>query len=628
MPPLSLSERLQQPRPILADGAMATLLQTRAPISPNDCFDELNLTQPNLVQQAHADYVAAGADLIETNTFGANRHKLAERGLADQLAAINTAGVQLARAAIAQSGRDDVYVVGAIGPLGVRLKPYGWMRPEEARAIFAEQIAVLIEAGVDGLLFETFSDHEELVLAVTLAREIAPDLPIIAQATFNADGLTYTGRNAARVAHDLQRAGATAIGVNCGNGPSRTAQIVKAMHSAVPELPLSAMPNAGFPEVVGGRIMYTAQAAYFGEYASTFRALGATIVGGCCGTTPEHVAAMRKSLDQETTVQPVHVHVVEPKSEDKPDIAVEHPTMLQQRIREGKFTVTVEITPPRSYDAEKMLNHTRLLRDAGADMINVADTPAAKMKMSAWAAAYLIQDRIGIETVLHFPTRGRNLLRVQGDLLAAHALGLRNLFVVMGDPTRVGDYPQAMDTYDIVPSALIDLISHRMNHGTDMAGNSIGKPTAFNVGCAINMGADDPDQEIKVLRKKIEAGANFALGQAVYDPARITAFRKRYEELEGRPLELPVLLSIIPLNSVKHARFLHNEVPGITIPDAMFKRLEDAGDRASEEGVKIAHELIAAMRDQVQGAYIIPSTGRYDLAAQIVAATVTQPTGA
>lgn len=604
---------------------MATLLQTRASISPNDCFDVLNLTHATLVQQAHADYVAAGADLLETNTFGANRQKLTERGLADQLAEINIAGVHLARAAVAQSGREDVYVVGAIGPIGVRLEPYGWMRQNDAQTIYAEQIAVLVEAGVDGLLFETFSDHEELVLAVQVARQTVPHLPIIAQATFNADGLTYTGRNAARVAHDLQRAGASVIGVNCGNGPSRTAQIVKAMHGAVPHMPLSAMPNAGFPEVVGERVMYTAQAAYFGEYATTFRSLGATIVGGCCGTTPEHVAAMRQALDQEPNPCPVDVQVIELQSDEKPEKAIEHPTILQQRISEGKFTVTVEITPPRSYDAEKMLNNTRLLCDAGADLINVADTPAAKMKMSAWAAAYLIQDRIGIETVLHFPTRGRNLLRVQGDLLAAHALGLRNLFVVMGDPTRIGDYPQAMDTYDIVPSALIDLISHRMNRGTDMAGNSIGKPTAFNVGCALNMAADDPDQEIKVLRKKLEAGASFALGQAIYDPARITAFRKRYQELEGRPLDLPVLLAIIPLNSVKHAHFMHNEVPGIVIPDSIFKRLEDAGDRAAEEGVKIAQELIAAMRDEVQGAYIIPSNGRYDLTAEIVVATVSLP---
>jgi len=424
---LSLAARLQQSRPILADGAMATLLQTRAPISPTDCFDVLNLTQPDLIQQAHADYVAAGADLLETNTFGANRQKLTEHGLADQLGEINIVGVQLARAAVAQSGREDVYVVGAIGPIGVRLKPYGWMRQDDAQTIYAEQIAVLAEAGVDGLLFETFSDHEELVLAVLVARQTAPELPIIAQATFNADGLTYTGRNAARVAHDLQRAGATVIGVNCSNGPSRTAQIVKAMHRAVPHMPLSAMPNAGFPEVVGGRIMFTAQAAYFGEYATTFRSLGATIVGGCCGTTPEHVAAMRQALDQEPNPRPVDVQVIEQPSDEKPETAIEHPTILQQRISEGKFTVTVEITPPRSYDAEKMLNNRRLLRDAGADLINVADTPAAKMKMSAWAVAYLIQDRIGIETVLHFPTRGRNLLRVQGDLLAAHALGLRNL---------------------------------------------------------------------------------------------------------------------------------------------------------------------------------------------------------
>jgi homocysteine S-methyltransferase len=301
---------------------------------------------------------------------------------------------------------------------------------------------------------------------------------------------------------------------------------------------------------------------------------------------------------------------------------------LARRLAEGQFTITVEVAPPRSYTAETMLGHARLLRDAGADLLDVADTPAAKMKMSAWAAAYLIQNQVGVETVLHFPTRGRNLLRVQGDLLAAHALGLRNLFVTMGDPVKIGDYPAANDHSDIAPSKLIDLVAHSMNAGQDMAGNSIGAPTAFTVGCALNMAADDLDNELRVLGNKLAAGAHFALGQMVFDPPRVEIFLKKYREVFAEDFKLPVLMGVMPLYSVKHARFLHNEVPGITIPDAIFARLEAAGDDAPREGVQIAIELMRALRPYVQGAYIIPSYGRYHLAAEVVDAIVNAPVGA
>ncbi|MCU0512611.1 MAG: bifunctional homocysteine S-methyltransferase/methylenetetrahydrofolate reductase [Anaerolineae bacterium] len=617
---LSLSQRLAQPTPLLADGAMGTLLHRRGDLALTDCIDLLNLTHPDLVAGIHRDYIAAGADLIESNTFGANRYKLGEYGQADKLADIITAGVRLAQQAAADSPR-PVYVLGSVGAIGVRLKPYGRLTREEAYTAFHEQISVLVAAGVAGIICETFADHEELLIAVAAARAAAPELPIIAQATFSGDSLTYTGHQAAQVAHDLHKSGATIIGVNCGNGPARSAQILQAMHTAVPAARLSVMPNAGFPENVGGRVLFPAQAGYFGDYVATFRAAGAQIIGGCCGTTPEHIAAMRQALDHPVTTR-IDIQISEPHP-DETDTPAERPTRLMQRLQAGEFTVTVEMTPPRSFTADRMLTQTRLLRDAGADLIDVADTPAAKLKMSAWAAAHLIQSRIGIETVLHFPTRGRNLLRVQGDLLAAHALGLRNLFVTMGDPTRIGDYPQANDTAD-----LIDLIQHRMNQGHDMAGNSIGRPTTFTVGCALNMAADDADHEIKVLRKKLEAGADFALGQAVFDPPRAAAFLKRYAELEGQPLKLPVLMGVFPLYSVKHALFLHNEVPGISIPEAIFKRLEAAGDEAPREGIRIASELMLQLRDLVQGAYVIPAYGRYELAAELVDAIVNAPVGA
>lgn len=622
MTKLTFSERLAQAKPILSDGAMGTLLVQRGNISLNKCFDQLNLTQPALVEGAHSDYIDAGAEIIETNTFGANRFKLGEYGLTANVKEINQTGVRLVKQAIEKSNRDDIYVAGAIGPLGISLQPYGRVSREDGKTAFAEQIQALVDAQVDLLIFETFNNHDELILAIETARECDADVPIIAQATFSTDNITSTGHNPARVASELYKTGATVIGVNCGTGPSQISQILHAMHTAVPDAQFSAVPNAGFPGTVGGRAMYPATAEYFGDYALTFKAIDAQVIGGCCGTMPEHIAAMRQALDDPNRVAPdiQFIH------EDQNDIPAQHihATDLAQRLLDGKFTVTVEMTPPRGYDTETMLREARLLRDAGVFAIDVADTPAAKMKMSAWAVSHLIQDRVGIETVLHFPTRGRNILRVQGDLLAAHALGLRNLFVTMGDPTRIGDYPEAMDSFDIVPSKLIGVIKHDLNQGRDLAGNSIGMPTNFNVGCALNMAADNIDREIKVLLKKLDGGADFALGQAVFDPPRIERFTKRYREITGQDFDLPVIMGLIPLHSLKYARFLHNEVPGINITDDIFKRLDDAGADVAQVGSEIAIELMNHMRDFVQGAYIIPS-GRYKMAANIVDAIVHAP---
>lgn len=616
MTKLPFLERLRQNKALLTDGAMGTLLVQRGHISLKTCFDELNLSNPDLVRNIHLDYLNVGAEMLETNTFGANRFKLAEHGLSENVLELNRAGVRVAQEAIALSGQADSYIAGSVGPLGVSLKPYGRVSIEDGRAAFEEQIRALLGAGVDALVFETFANHEELILAIETARQVDAQIPIIAQATFSTDNMTYTGHTPARVAHALHKTGANVIGVNCGTGPAQISQILQIMHQAVPDAMLSALPNAGFPHTVGGRAMYPATADYFGDYALTFRNLGARIIGGCCGTSPEHIAAMRAALDDPERSAP-DVYVVDAEKDEQQQKKL-LPTNLLERLNAGKFTVTVEITPPRGYDCDKVITKARLLCDAGADLLNVADTPAAKMKMSAWAVSHLIQQQIGVETVLHFPTRGRNILRVQGDLLAAHALGLRNLFVTMGDPTRIGDYPDANDGYDIVPSKLIGVVKQSMNMGKDMAGNSIGTPTNFTVGCALNMAADDPEREIKTLLNKLENGSDFALGQAVFDPPRLETFIKRYRDITGNDFKLPVLMGVIPLYSLKHALFLHNEVPGIVIPESIFKRLEDAGDNAAEEGVKIAIELMRQMRDYVQGAYIIPYMGRYDLAAQVV----------
>ncbi|HYO87346.1 MAG TPA: bifunctional homocysteine S-methyltransferase/methylenetetrahydrofolate reductase [Candidatus Limnocylindrales bacterium] len=641
----SFRERLRDPRPILADGAMGTQLHAHG-VGLDTPFDELNLTHPELVQAIHRAYIEAGADLIETNTFGANRFKLAEHGLADHLDAINRAGVALARAAVDEIGarhalqtpplsvaergpggevsmgpvvNAGIYVAGSVGPLGVALQPYGRLKPEDARAAFAEQIAALASAGADALIFETFTDLIELRLALDAAREAAPDLPIITEMTFGSDDRTVQGHLPGRVAHELAEAGADVVGVNCSGGPAQIARVLQSMRQSAPDARLSAMPNAGYPESHGGRTFYPATVDYFADYALTFKTIGATVIGGCCGTTPKHIAAMCAALDDPARTPPRLLFLDEP-AEDKGPLTAERPSELARMLAAGEFVISVEMNPPRSHNFDRLLASARLLRDAGASVLNIADSPTARMRVSPWAVCQMIQSRLGIETILHFPTRGRNLLRVQGDLLGAHALGLRNLFVCMGDPTRIGDYPDAMDQYDIVPSGLIRLTRQNMNHGLDQAGNSIGGATSFTVGCALNMGAENPDKEIEVLRKKIEAGADFALVQPVFEPHSAEAFLKRWQELEGSALKLPLLIGVMPLYSVRHAQFLDNEIPGITIPPAIFQRIEAAGDDAAQEGVRVARELLRDLRPFAQGAYIIPAFGRYELAAQVIEA--------
>jgi homocysteine S-methyltransferase len=620
MPAIPFLTRLKDDSPLLADGAMGTLLHAHG-AALDSCFDAQNLTKPELIESLHRAYIDAGAELIETNTFGANRLRLEEHGLEDQVAAINAAGVARARAAIAAArAADRVYIAGAIGPLGAGIQPYGRLKPEDARAIFDEQIRALVGSGVDVLLFETFTSLDEIVAGVEAARAAAPGTPIIAHMTFTRDDRTVSGHLPGAVARRLLEAGADVIGVNCSGGPAQIARVLLQMREAAPGARFSAMPNAGFPYTVGGRTMYPATTDYFADNALLFRAIGACVVGGCCGTTPDHIAAMRAAIDDPARPLPplpqVSIRVVSGE-----DAAPERPSELANRLSaESGFLFSVEMNPPRSHNLDRMIDSASLLRDAGADVLNIADSPTARMRVSPWAACSVLQNRLGLETILHFPVRGRNMLRVQGDLLGAHALSIRNVFVVMGDPTRIGDYPEAMDQYDIVPSGLIRLIKHRLNQGVDQAGNSIGQPTSFTIGCALNMGADDPDKEIDVLRKKIDAGADFALGQPVFEPGRVEAFLARYQAITGEALRLPVLLGVMPLYSLRHATFLNNEVPGISIPQAVLKRIEDAGDDAPAEGVRIATEMLLAIRQHVRGAYIIPAFGRYDLAAQIIEA--------
>ena len=597
---------------LLADGAMGTMLHAHG-VGFDKCFDELNLTNPAAVAEIHRAYIEAGAQLIITNTFGANRFKLSKHGLQDDVVEINKAGVDLAKRVVSASFR-EVLVAGDVGPLGVRIAPFGRVQAEEAREAFAEQIQALSEAGVDLIVIETMSDLYEIREAIKAARQVC-DLPVVASVTFTRDDRTLLGDDPTKVARTLHEAGVDVIGVNCSGGPAQLLRILKQMHQTAPNAKFWVKPNAGWPEQVGGRIMYPADAEYFGDYALSFREAGACVVGGCCGTTPQHIAAMRKALDTAPHIDQTHI-VILPQDEIA-ETEREQPTKFAQKLTSGGFAISVEMDPPRGLSTHKLQAGASLLADAGADVINVADSPMARMRMSAWAVCDVVQRKVGVETTLHFPTRGRNLLRVQGDLLAAHALGIRNVFVVMGDPTAIGDYPEAMDNYDLVPSGLIKLIKQGFNAGVDHSGTSIGQPTNFFVGAALNLCPPDIDNEIKNLHRKVRAGADFFLTQPVYNPNDgprvLEAYEARYEKFDK-----PILAGILPLVSVRHANFLHHEVPGVFIPEEIRKRIEAAGEEGVKAGVEIAVELAEQLKAWAGGVYVMPQFHKYDMVAEII----------
>jgi len=601
--------------PFLGDGAMGTMLNAGG-VGFDQCFDNLNLANPALVAEVHRAYIEAGAQIIQTNTFGANRYKLAAHGLEGRLAEINHAGVELARR-VALASYKEVLVAGDIGPLGVRLAPFGRVQAEQARQAFADQMVALVEAGADLLIIETFSDLAEIQEAVRAAHQVC-DLPVVASLTFTRDDRTLLGDTPAQVAQTLYAAGVEVSGINCSGGPAQAYRILNQMRQAAPQARFSVMPNAGWPEQVGDRIMYPANPDYFGEYARAFCQAGASLVGGCCGTTPRHIAAMRAALDRVPQgCAPENDEMLTAVETEARSAAAEQLSGLAHKLAEGKFVVSVEMDPPRGLSTHKLLAGASLLAETGADVINVADSPMARMRMSPWAVCDLIQRTVGVDTTLHFPTRGRSLLRVQGDLLATHALGIRNVFVVMGDPTAIGDYPDAMDDYDLVPSGLIRLIKENFNAGVDQAGIEIGQPTSFFVGCALNLTPQDLERELKGLRRKLSAGADFILTQPVYQPELAAAFIQRYRDRYGE-LEVPVLVGVLPLYGPRHATFLHNEVPGISIPEAYYHRLQGAGELAPQEGVRIALELIEQMKPWASGIYLMPAFNRYDLCAEIV----------
>jgi methionine synthase I (cobalamin-dependent)/5,10-methylenetetrahydrofolate reductase len=599
--------------PLVADGGMGTAL-IDAGVGPAECMEALNVTAPARVAAIHAAFVGAGAGLVITNTFGANRHRLEHHGLADRVGEVCAAGVAVAREAGA------VLVGGSVGPLGVRLQPYGRVRPADAYDAFREQMSALADAGVDVLVIETQTDVRELEEAVRAARDAGPGVAVIASATFTRDDRTLLGDRPEDVARRLVALEVDVIGVNCGEGPAQTVRVIDAMVPHAGDVPLAARPNAGGPTQVGGRFVYPATPDYVGSIAYELVARGVAIVGGCCGTGPAHTRAIAGAVSQVLTGIRTVVFSAGTEARE-PEIATA-PTALERALEDGSFVVTVEMEPPRSFDARRLVAAAQTLADAGATAIDVADSPMAKMRMSAWAACRLVQEQIGIDTVLHFPTRGRNILRLQGDLLGAHALGIRDLFVCVGDPVTIGDYPQGSNDVDVTATGLLRLVTEHFNEGVDGAGASIGEPTSFLAGAAVSPSAPDLDREVRLLVRKVEAGARFLLTQPCYDVARLRRLRQAFERQTGAPLTVPVLAGVLPLASARHATFLHNEVPGIEIPETLRRAMEQAGDdpdRAWAVGRSIATDLAAALRGTgVAGVYVMPQFGRYDRAAEVV----------
>jgi methionine synthase I (cobalamin-dependent)/5,10-methylenetetrahydrofolate reductase len=598
--------------PLVADGGTGTSLLSSG-VPPAGCVEAWNVEEPARVEELHRAFVRAGARLVITNTFGANRVRLGPHGLGDRVGAINDAAVAAARRAGAP------FVGGSMGPLGIRLAPYGRLGAVDAFDAYREQASALAGAGVDMLVIETQTDLREMEQALAAARDAAPGLAVLAGATFTRDDRTPLGSTPEEVAARLTALGADAIGVNCGEGPAQILRIARAMVAATEGIPVTARPNAGGPARAAGRVVYPATPAYVAEHAVLAIEEGVALVGGCCGTGPDHTAAIAAALASRRPVARYHERSRTP--DPPPEHRPAEPTALQASLRDRRFVVAVEMEPPRSTSAATLVAAAITLREAGADVVDVADSPMAKMRMSAWAACRTIHEEAGIETVLHFPTRGRNLLRLQGDLLGAHALGIRNLFVCVGDPVAIGEYPQTLNDVDVTATGLLELITNSFNEGLDRRGSTIGEPTSFFAGAAVSPTAPDLEREARLLRRKVDAGAAFLLSQPLFDVAPLRALRAAYEREAGHPLEVPLIAGVLPLVTARHAAFLHNEVPGITIPDEVRARMEAAGDDAWPVGRAIALEQIDDLRAQgVAGIYLMPQFGRFDLAADVVEA--------
>jgi len=618
LPDNPLVARLLDPlQVIVADGAMGTMLYNKG-VFINQCYDELNIRAPDLIRDVHEQYRKAGAELLETNTFGANRIKLSQYGLETQVRNINLAAVKIAR----ETAEDDLLVAGAVGPLGVRLEPLGPTSLDEARAVFREQLEALREGGADVFILETFADLHEIEQAILAARDVDPGIPIIAQMTIGSDCHTPYGVTPDDLARSLDAFGADIIGLNCSVGPQI---ILDAIEKMVPvtRRKLSAQPNAGMPRDVSGRSMYMASAEYMATYAHHLVQAGAKVVGGCCGTTPEHIAAMVEGV---RPLSPRNARVpMKERRRSHPDLPPEDlgvtPVPLAEKskwaakIARGDFVTSVEIVPPRGVDASRMLRDTAALRDAGVDAVNVPDGPRAQSRMGALLTSLLIEQQVGIETVTHYCCRDRNLLGMLSDLLGASAVGLRNILLITGDPPKMGPYPNATAVFDIDAIGLTNLVN-QLNHGLDPGGNAIGAPTQFAIGVGVNPAALDPAHELKRFEWKVEAGAEYAITQPVFDPEQLERFLSTIEHTR-----IPIVAGIWPLVSLRNAEFLANEVPGVVVPLEIIERMRAASAKSKEhgvaEGIAIAREMLERVRPLVQGVQVSAPFGKVELALDV-----------
>jgi methionine synthase I (cobalamin-dependent)/5,10-methylenetetrahydrofolate reductase len=600
---------------LLADGAMGTLLVTRG-AEPSTAKSSLNVSAPLTVSEIHEDYADAGVRILTTNTWDANRVKLREHDWADSLEKINREGARLARAA---ASGEHIFVAGSVGPLGAMVKPYGSLSLSQVREIFEEQIRILLEEGVDLLLLESFGNLLEAAEAVRAARGLSSDVPIVAQMTFFGDGRTAFGERAADALHTLVAAGADAAGINCTLGPQETLEVFTQLASQVPA-PLSVMPNAGYPTLIRGRMVYNASPDYFREYSLEFAEAGAAIIGGCCGTTPEHIRAMARALAG-VPRKLLSPSVVVAPSDSIPsarrEVEIETSHFKRKLATSGSFTVTVEVEPPKGADCSSSIQAARLLKRIGVDAVNVTDNPMARLRMSSIAVAGLIQRETGLESVVQFTTRDRNVLGIQSDLLGASGLGLKALLCLGGDPLKIGDYPDGHQVSEVDTLGLLR-IAKILNAGSDLVGNPIGTATSFAIGCAANPAARDLEVEFSKLCAKIEAGASFAQTQPVFDLRALETFFRRPEANQ-----IPVLIGLIPLKTVKQTLYFANEVPGMVVPEETIARMRKAAEKGAEfeaaEGLAIARELAAAISRIAPGIHIMPMQ-RYSLVEKILQA--------
>lgn len=578
----------------------------------NCCFDELNLSNPDLVQQIHHEYIKSGVDLIETNTFGANRYKLKKFGLEDKVRTINAAGARIAR----DAAGDEIFVAGSIGPLGIRTEPLGPLSAEEAEEAFFEQAQALVEEGVDLFMLETFSDIHEIHQAIKAVKRIKENLPVVAQMTIREDGNSLYGTTPEVFTQKLEEWKVDVIGLNCSVGPEPMLRCIERM-AAITALPLSAMPNAGIPREVEGRNIYLCSPEYMAEYGKRFILNGVKLVGGCCGTTPAHIKALRRAIQalQPPRRKAIQVSLPSDEKEEK-KIRRRDKSRMARKLEDKEFVISVEVVPPRGHDPEKAIEIARMLVKNGIDCVNIPDGPRASARMSSMSLAVILNTRTDIEPILHYACRDRNLLGMQSDLLGMHAQGIRNILIITGDPPKLGDYPDATAVFDVDSIGLTSVVSH-LNRGIDIGERRLERPTGFHIGVAANPGAINLNYEISRFEQKVEAGAEFAITQPVFDIQLLENFLKKIAHCR-----IPVLAGIWPLYSLRNAEFMHNEVPGASVPENVMRRIaraqEKGAEQARNEGVAIAQETLQEIKGMVEGVQISPPLGRYPLALKVL----------